>query len=64
LHACLVKLRLGLCYVCPWGRPAFEAIFRELERIAVALDCVVQKLLLRIGVANFKVVDCNLGVQT
>ena len=48
----------------PLGPPAFEAIFRKLERIAVCLDCVVQKLLLRIGVAHFKVVDGDLGVQT
>ena len=54
LHAGIVELCLSLGYVCLWGSPAFETILRQLERIAVCLDRVVQQLLLCVSVAHSK----------
>jgi hypothetical protein len=43
--------------------PALKPILRQLQRLAVRFDRIVQELLLRISATHFERVDRNLGVQ-
>jgi hypothetical protein len=59
-----IELRLRLCEVRLGSHATFKPILRQLQRLGVRSDRVVQELFLRIGTADFEVVDRHLGVHT
>ena len=58
-----VELRLRLRDIGLRRGAALEAVFRELKRVGVGLDRVLQQLLLRIGGAQLEIVVGKFGLN-
>ncbi len=58
-----IELRLRLRDIRFRSSPAQKSILRQLQGLAVCIDCGVEKILLCIGTAHFEVVKREFGVQ-
>src|SRR5690348_2119309 len=58
-----LQLRASLRYFGLGTEAAVEAVLRQVERFSVSHYCLVEKLLLGVQAAHFKVVDGEFGVK-
>ncbi len=58
-----LQLRARLRHLRLRAESSIEAVLRQVERFLVRDQCLIQKLLLRIGAAQLEIVDGQFGVQ-
>jgi len=59
-----VELGAGLRYIGLRSGSSFEAILRQLKSFRISFDGFCEKFRLRVGAAQFEIIDGEFGVQT
>jgi len=59
-----IELGAGLRYIGLRSGSSFEAILRQLKSFGVSFDGFDEEFRLRVGAAQFEIIDGEFGVQT